>query len=276
VFFINPLPVRAKKFEALAGHKLNVSALRLSIQPSRIQLKRPYPYPSIPPQMSAADYSTLSVAELMERFEVVVADLGAIRKALKKAAKVKRAPKVDEDGEPVKRVASVWAAWSAHAKTTYKSEYDAFVAAEAAKGKKQGLVPVFAKQAKEVHAADYEVFAARYEAEHPKSSASSVASSKKAKAAAAAAAAVLETTDDEAGSTKKRGRKPAAAATGGAGAGAGLSSAAASDAESSVKPKKAAGGRKPAAAAAAAASESEAEPAKPKAKREAKVAKKTE
>ncbi len=228
--------------------------------------------------MSVADYSTLSVADLMERFETVVADLTAIRKALKKAAKVKRSPKVGEDGEPVKRVASVWAAWSAHAKTTYAAEYEAFVAAEAAKGKKQGLVPVFAKQAKEVHADDYATFATHYEAEHPKSSASSVASSKKSKAAAAkaVAAAALETTDDEAtsakGSTKSRGRKPAAS-TGGAGAGAGVTAVApsASDAE---KPKKA--GRKAGAGAGAAAAttDSEAEAPKPKAKREAKVPKK--
>jgi hypothetical protein len=209
---------------------------------------------------AAVDYSTLSAAELMERFESLITELNAVRKALKKAAKVKRAPKLDEAGEPIKRTPSVWAAWSQHAKATYAKEYEAFVASAAADGKKQGLVPVFAKQAKEKHAADYEAFAAHYVEEHPpKSSSGSVVSGKK-------AAKAVETTDDEGGSIKSRSKK----AAGGAGAGAGAAAAPPSDSE--AKPKKA---KK----AAPATTDLEAEApaaAKPKAKREAKVPAKKE
>jgi hypothetical protein len=208
--------------------------------------------------MSAVDYSTMSVTELMEQFETTVAELTAIRKALKKAAKVKRAPKVDEDGEPVKRVPSVWAAWSSHAKSTYVAEYEAFVAASE---KKQGLVPMFAKAAKEKHAADYLKFEAAYVLEHPPKSSGSVASSKK------KPVAVPDTTDDEAVSTKSKGKKKAA---GGAGAAAAAETPAPSDTESTKKPTK----KKAAPAPAGATSESETEAPKPKAKREAKVPKK--
>ncbi len=133
----------------------------------------------------------MTAADLMGEFERVSKELEAIRKALKKALKVKRTAKTDpETGEVVKRAPTAWIAWTKHVKDTYSKEYEKFAARQESK---KGVLPAFAKHCREtLYAEEWAEFEATHKAAHPPASKAKSTSSK-----AKAAASVLDTDVDE-------------------------------------------------------------------------------
>lgn len=191
--------------------------------------------------MSATDYSTMPAAELFTEFERLTKELDAVRKALKKVMKVKRAAKTDPStGETVKRAPTAWIAWTKYVKDTYAEEYAEFAAAQETK---KGVLPAFAKQCRDAtHTEEWAEFEATHKAAHPPAEKAAKAP-KAAKTTAAAVAALLSDTEDEGVSVRS-----------GAGAGAGMPKASSvgktKKAAKEEKPKKE---KKPASKAAAAA-----------------------